>query len=97
MPRRTVSFTKSGIAGLPDNKPAIYRIQTESGKTNYAGVAKRGRVQERLAEHLAGGKDYVPGAKVRVEQAKSIEQAKQTEARVIARSNPRYNEQGKTK
>jgi predicted GIY-YIG superfamily endonuclease len=97
MARKTVSFTKSGIDGLPDNKPAVYRVQTESGKTNYVGVAKRGRVQERLAEHLSGGKEYVPGAKVRVEQAKSIEWARQAEARVIARSNPRYNKQGKTK
>lgn len=40
-------------------------------------------------------KDTPP--EVRVEQAKSIERAKQTEARVIARSNPSYNEQGKTK
>ncbi|MDE2058243.1 MAG: hypothetical protein KGL31_02695 [candidate division NC10 bacterium] len=97
MARKTVSFTESGIAGLSDNKPVVYRIQTESGRTNYVGVAKRGRVQERLAEHLPGGKDYVPGAKVRIEQAKSIERVKQTEARVIAHSNPRYNEQGKTK
>ncbi len=97
MVRKTVSFTKSGIAKLPDNRPAVYRVQTESGKTNYVGVAKRGRVQERLTEHLPGGKNDVPGTKVRVEQAKSIEQAKQTEARAIARSGPRYNEQGKAK
>ncbi|HWQ69463.1 MAG TPA: hypothetical protein VN494_05860 [Patescibacteria group bacterium] len=36
-------------------------------------------------------------AEVWVEQAESIERAKQAEARVIVRSNPTYNEQGKTK
>lgn len=66
MGRKTVNFNRSGIAKLPDDKPALYRIQTDSGKTNYAGIAKRGRVQERLVEHLPGGKDYVPGAKVKI-------------------------------
>ncbi len=94
MARKTVSFTKSGVAKLPEGKSVLYRLQTESGKTNYAGVAKRGRVQERIGEHLPGGRDYVPGARVQVEQMKSIEQARATEARVIARSKPKYNEQG---
>lgn len=95
MARKTVDFNKSGIAKLPNDKPALYRIQTEDGKTNYAGVAKRGRVQERITEHLPGGKDYVPGAKVQIEQKKSIDQAQYTESRVIARSKPKYNDQGK--
>jgi len=95
MARKTVDFNKSGIGRLPDDKPALYRIQTEGGKTSYAGVAKRGRVQERIAEHLLGGKEYVPGAKVQIEQMKSIEQAQATESRVIARSKPKYNDQGK--
>ena len=95
MARKTVDFNKSGIGRLPNDKPALYRIQTDGGKTSYAGVAKRGRVQERIAEHLPGGKDYVPGAKVQIEQMKSIEQAKQSETRVIARSQPKYNDQGK--
>ena len=54
MARKTVDFNKSGIAKLPDNKPALYHVFTEGGKTNYVGVAKRGRVQERVAEHLLG-------------------------------------------
>lgn len=95
MARKTVDFNKSGIGRLPNDKPALYKIQTESGKTSYAGVAKRGRVQERIAEHLPGGKDYVPGAKVQIEQMKSVDQAKATESRVIARSKPKYNDQGK--
>jgi predicted GIY-YIG superfamily endonuclease len=93
--RKTVDFNKSGIGKLPDDKPVLYRIQTEGGKTNYAGVAKRGRVQERLEEHLPSGKDFVPGAKVQIQQMKTIDQAMEVEARVIARSKPKYNDQGK--
>ncbi|MGA8260201.1 MAG: hypothetical protein WB783_08320 [Arenicellales bacterium] len=95
MGRKTAPFNKAGVGRLPNDKPAVYRIQTESGRSNYVGVAKRGRVQERLAEHLPGGKDYVPGSRVRIEQMKSTEQARQTEARVIARSKPKYNDRGK--
>lgn len=95
MATKTVPFNKSGIGKLPDNKPALYRIQTEGGKPNYVGIAKRGRVQERLAEHLPGGKHHVPGAKVQIEQQRTIDQAQAKEARVIARGQPKYNRQGK--
>jgi len=95
MARKTVDFSRSGIDTLPNDKPALYRIQTESGKTNYAGIAKRGREQERLAEHLPGGKNYVPGAKVQIEQQRTIDQAQAKEARVIARSQPKCNDKGK--
>lgn len=59
MARKTVAFNKSGIGKLPNDKPVLYRIQSDGGKTNYAGIAKRGRVKERLAERLPGAKDYV--------------------------------------
>lgn len=95
MASKTVNFNKSGIGNLPNDKPVIYRIQTESGKTNYVGVAQRGRVQDRLKEHLADGKNPVPGVKVKVEQMPSIGTAKEKEANIILRTGPKYNEQGK--
>ena len=95
MASKKVSFNKKGIENLPDDKPVLYRIETEGGKTNYAGVAKRGRVQQRIAEHLPGAKDAIPGAKVRIEQMPSIGEAKAKEARVISRTKPRHNKQGK--
>ncbi len=52
MPKKTVRFNPKGIEKLPDNKPVVYKIQTDAGKTNYVGVAQRGRVQDRLREHL---------------------------------------------
>ena len=95
MARKTVPFNPQGIGRLPDDKPVVYRILTESGKNNYTGIAQRGRVQERLAEHLGAGKDPIPGAKVVIEQQSRIAEARTKEQRIIVRSQPKYNKQGK--
>ena len=91
MGKKTVSYNKSGTSKLPQDKPVVYRIKTSGGNTNYVGVAKRGRVQERIQEHLNAGK--IPGAKVQIEQKPSIQEARKTEARAISHSKPKYNEQ----
>jgi len=93
MPRKTVDFNNNGAAKLPIDKPVVYTIKTEGGKTNYVGVAKRGRAQERIEEHLAAGK--IPGAKVQIEQVSSIAEARQKEKDLISKKQPKYNEQGK--
>ncbi len=95
MSTKSVDFNKKGISDLPDVKPVVYKIETEGGKNNYTGVAQRGRVQDRLTEHLPGGKDYVPGSKVHIEQMPSISEARAKESRIIARSQPKHNKQGK--
>ena len=95
MGKKTVDFNRKGIEKLPDNKPVVYKILTEGGKNNYTGVAQRGRVKERLQEHLPGSKDSVPGAKVQIEQLSRIEGAQKKETLIISRSKPKYNEQGK--
>ena len=46
MGTKKVGYNKSGIDKLPDDKPVLYRIKTQTGKDNYVGVAKRGRVQD---------------------------------------------------
>jgi len=93
MAKKTVPFNQKGIEKLPDNKPVVYKILTKGNKTNYTGVAQRGRVQDRLKEHLPGGKDYVPGAKVQIEQVASIKDAEAKETRIISRTRPPHNEQ----
>jgi predicted GIY-YIG superfamily endonuclease len=95
MATKSASYNKSGISKLPEDKPVVYKIQSESGKNNYTGIAQRGRVQDRLTEHLPGGKDYVPGSKVHIEQTNSITEARAKESRIISRSKPKYNKQGK--
>ncbi len=95
MSKKTVPFNAGGIEKLPENKPVVYRIETAGGRDNYVGVAKRGRVQDRIAEHLSGAKDYVPGSKVRIEQMPSIQDALKKEERIISRTQPPHNKQGK--
>ena len=68
-----------------------YKLQTQSGGTNYAGIAQKGRVQDRLQQHL----DKIPGSKVKIEQFHSIGEAAKKEENVIKRSQPRYNKKGK--
>ena len=94
MAKKTVNNNKTSIGKLPNNKPVIYKIKTTGGKVNYVGVAKRGRVQERLEEHLPGGKDYVPGAKVQIEQVSGIAEARKKEATTIKRIQPKHNKIG---
>lgn len=95
MARKTVPFNQKGIERLPDNKPVVYKILTTRDKNNYTGTAQRGRVQERLKEHLADAKDFVPGAKVQIEQVGSIREAEAKESRIISRTKPPHNEKGK--
>jgi hypothetical protein len=95
MSKKTVRFNESGIEKLPNDKPVVYKILTPGGNNNYTGTAKRGRVQERLTEHLPGGKDAIPGAKVQIQQMPTIREAIGKEKSIIARSKPKYNEQGK--
>jgi excinuclease UvrABC nuclease subunit len=93
---RTAKFNKESIGNLPNDKPVVYKIENSKGENIYTGSAKRGRVEDRLKEHLAGGSDSMPGgAKVRIQQKSSISDAQKTEARSIAISKPRYNKKGK--
>ena len=94
MPRKTVRNSQSGIAQLPNDKPVVYKILTPAGTVNYAGIAKKGRVQERLSEHSRGQPDFVPGAKIQIQQHSTIAEARKQEKGIIARSTPKYNKQG---
>ena len=90
------TFDKEGIEGLAKDKPVVYKIENNKGNNLYTGVAKRGRVEERLKEHLPSGPDPVRGgAKVRIQQKPSIAEAKKSEARIIKTSQPPQNKRGK--
>lgn len=94
--KKTGSFDAKGIEGLAKDKPVVYDIENKQGKTLYTGVAKRGRVEDRLKEHLAGGPDPIRGgAKVRIKQKSSIAAAEKAEVRAIKRNKPPQNIKGK--
>lgn len=90
---KTIKFNKSEVEKLPDDKPVTYKIKTNGGKTNYIGSAKKGRVKERIKEHLKSGN--IPGTKVHIERHSSIRDAQKKESRSIKRSKPKYNKRGK--
>ena len=84
------------IGELAADKPAVYKIRNRAGNVNYIGSAKRGRVQERIIEHLPNYSDHVPGGyRVTIEQKSSIAAAQESEARAIKRTKPQYNKRGK--
>ena len=94
--KKSGSFNKGGIEGLAKDKPVVYDIQNKSGKTLYTGSAKKGRVEQRLKEHLPGGPDPVRGgAKVKIRQQSSLAQAQKSEARSIKTNKPPQNKKGK--
>ena len=91
MGTKKVKYNETGINQLPNDKPVLYRIESAGGNPKYVGIAKRGRIRERIAEHIG----EIPGTNVRIEQFSTMNEARQKEARVIKRSKPKYNEQGK--
>jgi hypothetical protein len=91
MGAKKVKYNKQSIAQLPNDKPVLYRIETESGNPRYIGVAQRGKVQEIISEHLGN----IPGATVRIEQFNSIREAQKKEINVIRRAQAKYDRQGK--
>jgi len=94
--KKTSDFNPEAIEDLAQDKPVVYKIFNQKGKNIYTGSAKRGRVPDRIKDHLPGGLDPVPGgAKVKIEQHNSIEEAEKSEARTISRTKPKYNKRGK--
>lgn len=94
--RKTTKFNPDGIDQLAQDKPVVYKILNAADENIYTGVAKRGRVSDRLKEHLPGGPDPIRGGrKVKIQQQPSIQKALESEARIIRRSQPKQNKKGK--
>ena len=94
--KKSGSFDKKGIEGLAKDKPVVYTIEDGKGKNLYTGIAKRGRVEDRLKEHLPGAADPIRGgSKVKIQQKSSIDDARKSEARIIKSLQPPQNKQGK--
>lgn len=95
MSTKTVPLDKEGIEQLPENKPVVYKIKDSKDNNIYTGVAKRGRVQDRVEEHLKGADKIPGGVKVQIIQKDSIAEAEKSESRIIAVTKPKHNKKGK--
>lgn len=90
--RKTEKLDPEKINNLAQDKPVVYKILDKNGKNIYTGSAKRGRVAERIKEHLPKGPDPIPGgAEVKIIQKNSIEEARESESKIISRAKPKYN------
>lgn len=93
---KKVKFNKEDISNLSNNKPVVYKILDKNDNNLYTGIAKRGRVHKRLEEHLPNKKDPIRGGvNVKIDQKSSISDARDSEKRIIKRSQPKHNKQGK--
>ncbi len=94
--KKKVEFTGDGVGDIRNDKPVVYRIRDSNNEIIYTGSAKRGRVEDRLREHLPGSADAVPGGKtVEITQKSSIDEAQKSEVIAIKRSKPKHNKRGK--
>jgi len=85
-------FDKTNVSKIPKGKPIVYYLKSKANKGLYVGIAKKGRTQERLLEHLTKKSEKIPGAKkFQTLPFRSIKGAKQTEKRLIKKLNPKYN------
>ncbi len=89
---KKAKFNKITIEQIPDDKPVVYKIINNKGKNIYTGVAKKGRVKERLAEHLRGGVDPISGGSgFSMKQKRSISEARTEEKQIIKTEKPKQN------
>jgi len=94
--KKTSDFKPDAIDILAQDKPVIYKIINSKGENIYTGSAKKGQVADRIKDHLPGGSHPIPGGKkAKIEQHKSINDARKSESRIISRSKPKHNKRGK--
>ncbi|MBT3275046.1 MAG: hypothetical protein HN368_17965 [Spirochaetales bacterium] len=87
MGKKTVGYTRLEIDALPNDRPVVYQIQTQTGTKNYIGFAQKGRVTEQIKSHLGD----IPGTKVTISQHKSLADAKQSAGEAVKKNFPKYN------
>ncbi len=87
MATKTVKYSKTHIADLPNDLAVLYRIVTASGGLNYIGVAARRKVTDTILAHVG----EIPGVKVKIEQFGTVAEARKKQKNVLKRSDSKYN------
>lgn len=95
--KKTVPLTKAGVKKIPNNKAGVYDIKNKDGKTEYVGMAKAGRLKDRVKEHLPSSpKDPIKGGRtVTTKQEATKAAALKTEKKLIKSKQPPQNKKSK--
>jgi len=95
--KKTIPLTKTGVKKIPNNKAGVYDIKNKDGKSEYVGMAKAGRLQDRVKEHLpSSSKDPIKAGKsVAIKQEPNKAAALKTETKMIKSKQPPQNKKGK--
>ncbi len=84
----TQSITKQNIEKVPGDKPGVYRIKSAKGDIIYIGMAKGGRLNERIYEHRGR---FQRGTKFQYRTTQSKEEAERLERQEIIKHIPPRN------
>lgn len=91
MAKMKVRMSKSKIAQLPDTKPGVYTILNNNGTKLFAGIAKRGQLQETMGSHFYGGDNFISGAWINFEQFNNLTEANDRLKSILENDKPKYN------
>lgn len=89
---KTQTITKANIEKVPGNKPGIYRIKNAQDKTLYIGMAKGGRLDERISEHRG---TFRGGTHFQYKLASNKIKAERIERKEIKNWKPVFNKKHK--
>jgi len=84
----TKAITKINLENIPENKPGVYRIKNTDKDVLYVGIAKRGRLPDRIYEHK---REFEGGTKFQYITTKSKEAAERIEKQEIKKYQPSEN------
>ncbi len=84
----TKTITKTSIKSVPGDKPGVYRIKNAGNEILYVGIAKRGRLPDRIYEHKG---EFEGGTKFQYIITKSKETAERIEKQEIKKYQPSKN------
>lgn len=87
-------FNKEAIEKIPSDQPQGYKLFDIKGDLSYVGIAKRGRINERLLEHKNNSEFNKEIIDFATKEFSSIDQAREWEEQIIAEENPKFNKQG---
>lgn len=86
---KLMGFSARNVQNVP-NQSGVYEIQSDSGVSQYVGMAKAGNLQDRLMDHVNEG-DISSDDRFRFRPTSSTREAQKLEQTYINRLNPKQN------